>query len=938
MSLILIEKDEKAVFLGEFDPEEWYYLAIVHEKKFLGGSTIKAIVNGKQVMSAHLDFPKMDRATVLDRATIADKFCGQISTFILFRESISADKLKKIYTFYPFGLYKKEHANMLNESAIFDEKLIKRIEFLYTPVRSTPNVGVWDLVNQYFGSLGANCGVWVEEDFKDQFSFCGGLEGILPILNLIRNRVTCNNHGKMLLQRYLELVCQSINAVSEQHESKIRFIKAFFLLLENIPRDFFQIKTIQLLAEIRFSLPSECRHQYFLSLLHSADIWINCSTSIQKEFWAFVNDIYLQDPEYYHNIFSIPELVDFSLKLSEIKEGMVQTTQRLSPKFKRPDSKEEGTMKDLSLILGVVEKLFIKGGGSISENIKYLTPALTSKASATFKYEILKLLKVLLVDTEEDAVCPSPIVFADHFIDNCGMHILLYLCINSPLDVISMCLKLIDVLSSLKKSKKLSIDTDIIPFLSNIILTKIKDRPVATSPSGKGPQLLPSIAEELEATMTGDKAHPLKRRRTNSNDDLPLEDSQPVEKATFNRMSTQNFTRSNFGLELDVDEANKGFDSKNRQEDPFDDAQKRESIAAKFRQEMMIEDNILNQTKEVPPGPKSKSVPRNAGFFGMGKPEEETKKPPSKGNKTRSFFDPFREESKEETAEEGSPAIMIESGAPIPKDNMKGVIKKRFAFLNTEEEEKKEEPEETKLILNPAATGATELQSDSSSERSEMLNFNKGKNPFKKPMINTEAINEMFNYGGEKGDLLIRVQDEEEKSEQFLKELDSIASLCVAAMNRNSPDDEIEGKDLASSQEGDQSLNFSSYKATNFNAPRTMRGMTQIEFSKAKEDDIKPLKSYLHNDANAIQEEPSSLPTSKSSSSRPEFNTPTSLLAPDPQKGLREKAAMEEFNQGIEALYVSILEWMLNRSPSNLNEPLMIDDSDEINNSNVLII
>lgn len=60
---------------------------------------------------------------------------------------------------------------MLNESAIFDSKLLNRIEILYTPVRSTPNVGVWDLIGNNFGSLETNSGVWVEEDFRDQFLF-----------------------------------------------------------------------------------------------------------------------------------------------------------------------------------------------------------------------------------------------------------------------------------------------------------------------------------------------------------------------------------------------------------------------------------------------------------------------------------------------------------------------------------------------------------------------------------------------------------------------------------------------------------------------------------------------------------------------------------------------------------------------------------------------
>ena len=583
----------------------------------------------------------------------------------------------------------KEHVNLLKESAVFDEKLFKRIQFLYTPVRSTPNVGVWDLVGQNFGSLETNCGVWVEEDFRDQFLFCGGLQGILPLLNLIKNRITSHDQGQKLLQRYLEIISCAIKTMRGHENLKIKFIKAFFLLLENLPRDFFQIKTIQQLADIRFSLPPECSHQYFLSLVHSADIWINCSTSIQKEFWAFVNDIYLQNPEFYHNIFSIPELIDFSLKLSEIKEGISQTVPRLSPKYKRLEAKEEGSMKDLSLILSVVEKLLVKGGDSISENIKYLTPALTSKASAIFKYEILKLLKDLLVDAKEDPMCPSPLTFAEHFIENSGMHILLYLCINSPLEVISMCLKLIDILSSLKKSKKLNIDMDIIPFLSNIILSKIKEKPIVTSPSSKGAQLLPCIKEELEANITGEKHH-LMLKKTSSNEDLHYSENE-VEEGSLLKMSTQKFPSMKFELELDVVEANKGFENKNQiEDDPFEDNNKRQSIAAKLRREMMLDDNILNQTKEVPPGPKSKSVPRNLGFFNMNQNKAENLKNPERISvRPRNFLNAFEEEAKgnEEEKNEGE-SLMIESGASKSKDSMKGVIKKRFAFLDTEEEKK----------------------------------------------------------------------------------------------------------------------------------------------------------------------------------------------------------------------------------------------------------
>ena len=366
--------------------------------------------------------------------------------------------------------------NSINSSSIFDNKLLSRILLLYTPVRSTPNVGVWDLIGNNYGTLENNSGVFVFEDFQDQLLFWGGLNGILPIMNIIKNRIHSAEQGQRLIHRYLEIVTWAIKSINFQPEIKSRFIKAFFLLLEYTPRDFFQIKSIQLLAEIRFVLPPEWNEEFFKCLVHSADIWVNWHSSIQKEFWAFVNDIYLQDPGYFNYIISIPELIDYTLRLSEIKEGVSQnaTKQVFQILGKTNETKDSESMKELTFVLGVVEKLFIKGGENISENIKHLIPALTSKTSSTFKFEILRLLKVLLVDTKEDSRCPSPLTFAEHFIENHGMHVLLYLWINSSLDVTSMCFKLIDVLSSLKKSKKLAIDTDIIPFLSNIILSKIK--------------------------------------------------------------------------------------------------------------------------------------------------------------------------------------------------------------------------------------------------------------------------------------------------------------------------------------------------------------------------------------------------------------------------------------------------------------------------------
>ena len=85
---------------------------------------------------------------------------------------------------------------------------------------------------------------------------------------------------------------------------------------------------------------------------------------------------------------------------------------------------------------------------------------------------MLKLLKVLLLDSKEDRHCASPVEFASHFINAKGLQILLYLCSNSSFDVKSMCIKLIDVLSSHTNLIKMRIDTDLITYMCSIILPK----------------------------------------------------------------------------------------------------------------------------------------------------------------------------------------------------------------------------------------------------------------------------------------------------------------------------------------------------------------------------------------------------------------------------------------------------------------------------------
>lgn len=126
----------------------------------------------------------------------------------------------------------------------------------------------------------------------------------------------------------------------------------------------------------------------------------------------------------------------------------------------------------LGPIAGVLEKVLTSGGNEVLDQIQYIAKSLGVKSTPCFHLQMLKLLKVLLLDSKEDRHCASPSDFASFFLKANGLQILLYLCSNSSFDVKAMCVKLIDVLSSHSQMIKVAIDPDVITYLCSVILPK----------------------------------------------------------------------------------------------------------------------------------------------------------------------------------------------------------------------------------------------------------------------------------------------------------------------------------------------------------------------------------------------------------------------------------------------------------------------------------
>jgi len=138
--------------------------------------------------------------------------------------------------------------------------------------------------------------------------------------------------------------------------------------------------------------------------------------------------------------------------------------------------------------------------------------------------------------------------------------------------------------------------------------------------------------------------------------------------------------------------------------------------------------------------------------------------------------------------------------------------------------------------------------------------------------LDTEAINDMFTFGGEKGEILMTVDEERE---MFEKEIEDMACIILASMQRESASEPYE--EAKSEEFQNKFAGVEKGAKSTFMVPQSMKGVKTIEFQMQKKEKSKQgqqtTKGQRKHLNSTIIEETSPAGTSKSSSSKNhEFN------------------------------------------------------------------
>ena len=164
-----------------------------------------AIVNDSKVMTMPMDYPKIDKNAKISMIVICQNFVGQLSSFLLFKDSVGNTKklIQMGHQAYEYGLY--NHAQISNlKSEIFDQKFIDKILIFYSPERTSSKFPiylikifldktVYDCVEMRDAEMVINTGVCNVGPHSKLF-FSGGLSSVFPLLEVITAISTLNKN------------------------------------------------------------------------------------------------------------------------------------------------------------------------------------------------------------------------------------------------------------------------------------------------------------------------------------------------------------------------------------------------------------------------------------------------------------------------------------------------------------------------------------------------------------------------------------------------------------------------------------------------------------------------------------------------------------------------------------------------------------------------
>jgi hypothetical protein len=412
-------KDSPGTFIYAFSPWEWTCLAIEHKRSRLGRHTLKAVVNGVEVLKASVPFPvPKTKVPSLTYAVLCEGFTGQLVCGLFFKGAVGTAKLKALYSAYAVhGPQTHESLNsvlqLLDKSHLF---------LLFHPLRTALSVA-YEGVSGLHAAIDNGAGVKLTSCCS--MSSLGGISALLPLLEAVQS---LDDGQPELISQWLEVLftCLRYSPENQQEAYQVGVFKAMADIFLSFESDAFSEVLVGRLAAIIPIVTPNLREQLVVHLLWNLEIWHG--SQAEGSVLRLLNALYTEMPRTLVMGFGTEQMLDVLIGVYDVinfsccaKHG------------------GEGCLDDVIVTFSSTIEATVRVQ---PQDLKLLINALYMRTApclqATLVRALTKLSQLGGADTADH--------FYKTFVEASGAEMLLYLVLSSRNELKALCLQCIDAL------------------------------------------------------------------------------------------------------------------------------------------------------------------------------------------------------------------------------------------------------------------------------------------------------------------------------------------------------------------------------------------------------------------------------------------------------------------------------------------------------------
>ena len=246
--LCLIEGKNNCIVKTDFYSNDYNSLSFYikfGKKKFY----ISLYLNEKQVLKEQSVPDSQDNINA-DLLLLGKNFFGEMTSIIISKNIINFDDYKKISLTFPFGLINER--DLLNFNNEFG-KIAANLRSIHLPYGSKYNLYNNKKVELIFGE---NTGVNIYHSFQKKINLLGGINIILPIIELLYLNIQLCLEHKDLFYLFFEIILTILKYKKKNVQNAIssKFFMILSIFIEKMPEELFDKNIHQIIIDLAINL------------------------------------------------------------------------------------------------------------------------------------------------------------------------------------------------------------------------------------------------------------------------------------------------------------------------------------------------------------------------------------------------------------------------------------------------------------------------------------------------------------------------------------------------------------------------------------------------------------------------------------------------------------------------------------------------------------